>query len=181
MKSQPYAAFGYVLMRVYPDVGQVVTEDALTNNIFTVQNGAPGVGGNVNDVGCGYVWFLCKGKQSYKNLETGQIIVHEAGWTNLTDPTPPGTYEVQFLTPSEHICFSPLGNSDRTPKIPELEFVEMEQGATRTFPVGTKLYVLEGELQINGNTIPSMRQVRVSSSDVQATAAKKTWGFIFKV
>ena len=176
MKSNAYAAFGYVLMRVYPEVGQVTTEDALTNNIFTVNSD-----GTVNNTGNEYVWFLCSGKQSYRNLETGAITVHEGGWTNLTDPTPPGTYAVEFLTPSEHVCFSPLINSDRTPKIPELELVEMEQGTTRVFPNGTKLYVLEGELHINGSTIPSMRQVRVSTGDVTATAARKTWGFIFKV
>jgi hypothetical protein len=181
MDGKGYPAFGYVLVRTKLKAGEVVNDEMMTNNVFTVEDPQPGANGNISGLGAGYVWFLCSGVHSYRDLATGVKDIHETGWCNLVKPMHAGSFEFASETDSEYVCFSPVLNAARKPVLPEIEFVEMEAGQQRLFPVGTKLYILDGELSINGKTFPSMRQVHVKSGDVSALANKKTWGYIFKV
>lgn len=153
----------------------------MSDNIFVVHDATPGVNGKIGSIGYGYVWFLCSGRQSYRNTETGELDLHEPGWCNLVKPMTTGTFEFESITDSEFVCFPPTLNKDRNPRIPDLEFVELQEGESREFAIGTKLYVLEGELVINGKTIPSMRQIHVKSNGAEVIAARKTYGYIFKV
>jgi hypothetical protein len=181
MECKLYPAFGYVLARNWFSAGEVISDEIMTNNVFTVQDPKPGLAGNISNTGQAYVWFLASGQHTYQNLVTGELDVHEPGWCNLVQKMSAGAFEFQSTKDSEYVCFSPVLNAARTPKIPDLEFVEIEAGETATFPIGTKLYVLEGELDINGKSVVSMRQVHVRTGDITAKAKRKTYGYIFKV
>lgn len=176
-----YPAFGYVLARNWLPAGEVFSDEIMTNNVFTVQDPTPGANGNISNTGKSYVWFLASGQHTYRNLVTGEIDVHEPGWCNLVRKMSVGAFEFQSTKDSEYVCFSPVLNAARTPIIPDLEFVEIEAGETASFPVGTKLYVLEGEIEINGKSVVSMRQVHVTTSNITAKAKRKTYAYIFKV
>lgn len=181
MKSKVYPAFGYLIARQFVKAGEIIEDEMLSNNIFVVHDATPGAKGKISSIGHGYVWFLCSGLHSYRNVNTGEIDLHEPGWCNLVKPMSTGTFEFESITDSEFVCFAPTLNKDRNPKIPDLEFVDMQEGESRLLPIGTKLYVLEGELFIGDKTIPSMRQVNVKNHSVEAIATRKTYGYIFKV
>jgi hypothetical protein len=180
VESKPYAAFGYVLVLQSLRAGERITDEMMLDNIFTVHDGSPGVKGNIGSVGFGYVWFLRSGLQSYRNIHTGKIDVHEPGWCNLVNLVDVGVFEFESITDSQYVCFSPVLNKNRNPRIPELDFVEIQEGESRVFPIGTNLYVLDGELAINEKIVPSMRQVYVKSNNLIVLAKKKTYGYIFK-
>lgn len=181
MKSKPYPAFGYTILLNTFDAGEAVTDEMMRNNIFEIYNPAPGASGDIGGKRAGYVWYMVSGVQSYRNIDTNQVELHEPGWCNLVHELTPGTYEFSSVTDSEFVCFSTTINSHKTPSLPELEFVAMDEGEERVFPKGTKLYVLDGELAINQEKIGGMRQVHIKSADTRAIARKRTRGLIFKV
>lgn len=181
MEAKPYPAFGYVLLRTKIKAGELISDDALINNVLYIDNAATDHTGSVNGSKGAYVWLLISGLHEYKNTETGEVKLHEPGWCNLVHKPAAGTYEFDVLEDSEQICFSPTVNSDRVPTIPQLEFFELSDGDSCELAQGTKLYLVSGNLSVAGKTIQSMRQVRIASGDQTVSAVGRCLGFIFKI
>jgi hypothetical protein len=180
MDVKPFPAFGYVLMKAKLKAGEIVSDDMMDKNFFYIDNPTPDSTGSISGSKGAYVWVMLNGIQTYTNLDTGDVDKHEHGWCNLVNPLTAGRFKFDSVTDSEHICFSPRANAHRTPSIPELEFFELGAGQERTIPTGTRLYLVDGELAINGKTIPAMRQVRFGTGATHVKANAQCYGLVFK-
>jgi hypothetical protein len=180
MEAKPFAAFGYVLLRTKLKAGEVVNDEMMENNVFSIDNPTPNETGSISGSTGSYIWVLLNGIQTYTNISTGAVDKHERGWCNLVKPLSAGNFKFDSVTDSEYICLSPRVNAERTPVVPELEFFDLAVGQTRTMPAGTRLYLLDGEMAVDGITISSMRQVRFSSGAATAKANAHCLGLVFK-
>jgi hypothetical protein len=181
MEAKAFPAFGYILLRTKLKAGEVVNDEMMNNNLFSVDNPAPNVEGSISGSNGAYIWMLLHGVHTYTDIATGSVDRHERGWCNLVRPLSVGMYQFDVVEDSEYICFSPRVNHERTPVIPELEYFSLENGESRELPQGTKLYLLDGTLEVAGRDIPAMRQIRLSSGGRKVTAKGSCLGYIFKV
>jgi hypothetical protein len=180
MEQKPYPAFGYVIVRNKVKAGEIFNDEMLKDSIFTVENASPNLTGSISGSEGHYVWTLLSGVHSYTNLETGDVEFHYKGWCNLVNPMQTGIFKFSIVEDGEYICFSPRANKDRSPVMPELEHFEMNDGESKEIKQGTKLYLLDGSLQIGEITMPPMRQIRFKTSDQNVTAIGNCLGYIFK-
>jgi len=181
MDAKPYPAFGYVILRTKLKAGEVVNDEIMQNNLFSIDNPTPDHTGSISGSNGAYIWMLIHGVHTYTNLDNKEVDRHERGWCNLVRPLQAGMYEFAVVEDSEYICFSPRVNKDRTPAIPALEYFALENGQSRELAQGTKLYLLDGVLNIAGKEIPSMRQINLASGSKTVTAIGSCLGYIFKV
>ena len=181
MECKAYPAFGYILLRTKIKAGEVITDEALVENILNITNPALDHTGSINGSDGAFVWLLINGVHTYKHIRTGEVETHEAGWCNLVRKPEAGIYEFNVIEDSDQICFSPILNRKKVPVIPALDFFNLSNGESCTLAQGTKLYLVDGQLNIEGNVVPSMRQINISSENKFVTAVGNCYGLIFKI
>lgn len=181
MDAKPYPAFGYVILRTKLKAGEVINDEVMQSNVFSVDNPSADHTGSISGSNGAYIWMLLDGVHTHTDIETGSVDRHERGWCNLVNPLHVGMYEFSVIEDSVYICFSPVANQTRTPAIPALEYFALENGQSRELAQGTKLYLLDGVLNIAGKEIPSMRQINLASGSKTVTAIGSCLGYIFKV
>jgi hypothetical protein len=181
MEAKAFPAFGYVLLRTKLKAGEVVNDEMMTNNLFSVDNPTPDATGSISGSSGAYIWMLLHGVHTYTDVATGKVDRHERGWCNLVRPLSVGMYEFAVIEDSEYICLSPRANHERTPVTPELEYFALESGESCELPQGTKLYLLDGALDVAGRDVPAMRQIHLASGRHKVTAKGSCLGYIFKV
>jgi hypothetical protein len=181
MNATPYPAFGYVIFRTALLAGETLDNDNLmVNNVMTVYQQTTSTNhGMTGNTGKQYIFYIFSGSHNYRNIETGETYTFTRGYCSLEQGLPVGTYEFNLSESGEFLCFNnAVANQDKT--LPPLEVFKLEAGESTTLPLGTKLYLGEGSLDINGVTIPSMKQIKVVNEDKIATALGDCYGFIFK-
>lgn len=181
MEAKAYPAFGYILLRTKIKAGEVINDEMMNSNLFSVDNPTPDQTGSISGSNGAYIWMLLSGVHTYTDVATGEVDRHERGWCNLVQSLHVGMYEFAVVEDSEYICFSPLVNQYRKPVIPDLEYFALESGQSCELPKGTKLYLLDGALKIAGKDIPAMRQISLASGSQVVTAISSCLGYIFKV
>lgn len=181
MEAKAFAAFGYVLLRTKLKAGELINDEMMSRNVFSVDDPTPDETGSFSGSRGAYIWIMLSGVHTYTNLQTGAIDRHERGWCNLVRPIEVGKHELSVLEDSEYICFSPLVNSERSPTIPPMDLFDLADGESKTLPQGTKLYLIDGQLSVDEKVIPSMRQIRIASQDKEVTAIGRCLGYIFKI
>ncbi len=181
MEAKPFPAFGYVLLKTKLTAGEVVNDEMMQKNIFSIDSPSPDMNGSISGSIGSYIWMLIKGVHTYTNVVTGDVDRHEPGWCNLVNPLSVGMYEFNVVEDSEYICFSPRVNQDRSPAIPSLEYFFLNDGESKEMQAGTKLYLIDGSISVNGITIPSMRQVRIKNNHTQVVAKGRCLGYIFNI
>lgn len=181
MEAKPFPAFGYVLMRTRLKAGELINDEMMQNNLFSIDDPTPNMNGSISGSNGSYIWMLLSGVHTYTDVESGRVDRHERGWCNLVQPLQKGMQRFAVVEDSEYICFSPRVNQRRNPPIPELEYFSLEKGKSVVLSQGTKLYLLDGVLNVAGRNIPSMRQINLASSSQTLTAIEDCLGYIFKV
>ena len=181
MDAKAFPAFGYVILKTKLKAGEVINDEMMQKNIFSIDNATPDVTGSISGSAGSYIWMLISGVHTYTNIITEDIDRHESGWCNLVNPLSVGMYKFDVVEDSEYICFSPIVNKDRSPPIPNLEYFYLDSGGSKELHAGTKLYLVDGLLYVNGNEIPSMRQIRIKNNKTKVTAIKKCLGYIFHI
>lgn len=181
MEAKPYPAFGYVILRTKLKAGEVINDEMMQSNLFSIDNNSPDNTGSVSGSVGSYIWMMIKGVHTYTNIATGEVDRHERGWCNLNNNLKIGMYEFSVVEDSEYICFSPRVNQDRNPAIPKLEYFHLNDGESCKLPQGTKLYLLDGNLSIDNKEIPSMRQINLLSGSKEVKAIGDCLGYIFNI
>jgi hypothetical protein len=178
MAAKLHPAFGYALVRTELQAGEIVYDGHCTNGVLKVD----GVeAGNIQRVGGAlFIWMIANGKHTHTNVQTGEKFTLEGGWCSLNNPLPSGIYSLTIDEDSHSVCLASDVNTDR-PFPPDVEYFSLRAGEARQFPQGTKLYLVEGGLQIDGAVFSNMRQLRFSSGDKIVTANKNSFGLIFNV
>lgn len=179
MDAKPFPAFGYVILKTKLKAGEVINDEMMQSNLFSIDNNSPDHNGSVSGSNGSYIWMMLKGIHTYTNINTGEVYRHERGWCNLNQDLKVGMYEFAVVEDSEYICFSPRVNQNRTPTIPKLEYFHLNDGEVCELKKDTKLYLLDGSLDISGVKIPSMRQINLSSGNKLVKAFGDCLGYIF--
>lgn len=174
METRVYPAFGFVIQRTWLSPGEVYNDKNIKDGVITLTGVAPDGAALIDDQK--FVWVVAKGEHRYLNLDTGVVHNLPQGWSNLNDPLTVGRQQLTVVQDSEHVCVASEINDG---EMPSLAYVRMTAGESREFPVGTKLYILEGDLHIGGVAFQAMRQVRFSSGAKTATANTEVYALIF--
>lgn len=155
--QKAYAAFGYVLVKnTYPanEVVEVTVDDASTATFF---------------------WT--RGKFHSILKDTGEQV---PDWEAGTFINPSDYIKGTFIQtpPVETVvwCYEPKTNRGYTPPLSKFE---LSDGGQSTLTLGTKLFLCEGALEINGNIIQSPTQILVKNGDKQAVARGQCYGILF--
>ena len=87
---------------------------------------------------------------------------------------PAGTYIFTASTDSEWWCINYAANNN---KLPNVSMFRLNSGETITLPVGTKLFVCEGDHTINGTAATSPTSYDVSLAPATIFATTNCYGF----
>lgn len=179
MKQTPYAAFGYVILRNECEVGDVINDEVLKNNVYTVQRPSHLEDGNYSGLGHGYSHLYCAGKVKVTNTYTGEVHERLPGWSNIQRPETVGSFLIEFLEPYVAYCISPVINAGKTPRIPNTEVFALKAGESTNLSVGTNLFFGYGKIKIGQKEFSSPGQIKISTSDVVVEAFEDSYGLIF--
>jgi hypothetical protein len=159
MRTNPKAAFGYVVIVADVDAGEE-RDIKLTDEGYTTSGH----------------YFYTKGRVKNHIVETGEVLEDRvAGWLNTEHPdgraSTPGTVHDVFLEDSQWLCI-PYNLNNK--KLPDLASLILTAGETATLTNGTNLYLVRGSLEINGKTFMGPTQIRIRSGDSTATSIGDT-------
>ena len=90
-----------------------------------------------------------------------------------------GTFRADFVEPTTLFCINALTNREKGSTVPNTTYFGLSAGQKATIPNGTKLFLADGELLINGNSIKGSRQIYFGSGDKEVEALQNTYGYIF--
>ena len=180
MEAKAYPAFGYIIVKIKTIAGEVLNTEPIINNEMSLDNASNDLTGSINKSKAYYAWTIISGKHKYTNLNTGEEVVRESGWSSLVDPLSVGTIKWQILEDGDYVCFSPVVNVHKIPIMPKLEFFSMADGEEKQIKQDTKLYLLNGSLKIDNVVMPEMRQIHFKTGDKNVVAIGKVLGYIFK-
>lgn len=155
MKQKPFACFGYVLIANYYDAGEV----------FEVRSSSDSK----------TVLFCVKGHTIGRNKQTGEVLEeYVPGWfaTEHIDMV----YENTAEEASVCFCFDPKRHNDY---VPPMDVVNSASGETVVCAAGTRLFLCEGTLNIDGKDFVGPCQVLTQGAK-QATAVTDVYGLIIK-
>lgn len=157
-KQKLHAAFGHVLMcNTYED-GETFRAD--------IKNDAP------------WTMYWAKGLFKNKNITTNSTwIDFPAGFIARPGDYTSGVFEHTSMGESIVFCFDPMLNHRYTPGI---ETWEIDADQQITMPVGTKLFLCEGEILVDDKRIQGPMQVSIKTTDKVITGGTKCYGLIFK-
>lgn len=179
MKQTPYSAFGYIILRNECDVGDIINDAILKNNVYSVLRPSHLEDGNYSDQGCGYSFLYCAGKLKVTNIYSGAVEERTAGWSNINQPEKVGFYLIEFLEPFVGYCISPNENAEKKPKIPNTSVFSLKAGESTTLSVGTNLFFGYGKLKIGTKEVSNPGQVTISTNDVLVEALEDSYGLFF--
>jgi hypothetical protein len=156
--QKPYAFFGYVLIKnTYPagkPIKVVVNADSVATLLWT------------------------KGTFTGVRDETGEAIESLTPGAFVTpDQYVYGTFTQTPLGETDVWCFDPKANRGFTPPLRKFE---LAAGETQILLQGTKLFLCEGGLVVNGNVVNKPTQIFVKTNDIEVTAATQVYGIIFE-
>lgn len=155
MKQKPYACFGYVLIANYYDKDEVF-EVRSTSDSKTVL-------------------FGVKGRTVNRNKETGEVI----------EICGPGYYATEHLdmiyenTAEEDaicFCFDPKRHNGY---VPPMDVVNMAEQESATLAAGTRLFLCQGTIKVDGKEFTGPCQVLLQGAKV-ITAVTDVYGLIIK-
>lgn len=149
-----------------------VAKDTVTSLEPYVQNTMV-VGSTFNNV-----WYWYSGKTTYTNTKTNETITFERGDDTLTTPIPSGEWNATFAEDTRILCLMPHNNPNKLPLSSHLTKFFMKAGDAQELPIGTKLFVGEGSIEINGNTIQGPREVYFKTENKTVKAISDVFGFI---
>lgn len=153
MKMDSFRCHGYVIVRTTFRRGEVVNDEALSSNYFTVEQD-----GSLQGSGF-YHWFLASGHHTHENLETGAVVDQHRGWNTKDFPLVAGEYKLEVRDPSVVWCLNTKANDS----MPDFDFhhVKMDEGyVDHTFNDGDKIFLMDGGFMINGKEINGPQQIR---------------------
>lgn len=182
MESKSYPAFGYVVVRNSFPAGHVMDDDEIfSNGCFTITNPSPYADGKFGPPQGGYQWLYISGRIQHTNTETQAVQQRTRGFCNLDTPETIGTFRVESLEDSVIYCTSPFINKEKNPVSPNTTCFRLPQGQTAALVEGTKLFLADGTIEVNGVQIEGPRQVhvRVGTGPRQVTALSDCLGYIF--
>lgn len=141
--------------------------------------------------------FTVKVSREGARSESANFTLHTSGVLNarcLTDDLPmipqrlpgmstkdlnslrAGEFEFSAQGDARWWCVNWLKNEG---KLPELEPVVMTAGTSRTFPIGSRLFLGEGAATVNGSAIELPSSVKASTQDIEVICSADTYGFLF--
>lgn len=167
MDSKPYRAFGYVVVMNRFFAGEDLNLPPVANNLFTVGDEFP------------YVWMYTDGSVISTNTATGEQKLRQAGDCTVTDPWPKGEWLVSNATDYDVCCIAADANQGKNPPIPPLAPFSMKAGEVRVIAKGTRLFLAEGQIDIEGVVAAGVRPIDFASGDKTVTAITDAYGLIF--
>ncbi len=168
MISKTFPAFGRFIIRNEIEAGEILEDDIFRDGIFTA------------DDSFAFVWVYSKGLIRNVNVDTGVEMDRPAGYNNLDQPEPVGTWRAHVVEPTVVFCMPPVWvNAVSPPLIKQLRYFYLAAGQSIMLEHGTKLSLCDGKLRVGDKVIPSMRQVQVSNGDREALAIDDCYGILF--
>lgn len=155
MKQKPFACFGYVLIANYYDEGEVF-EVRLTANSKTAL-------------------FFVKGHVVCYDKDTNEFI-EEYFPGAYADVHREGVFKDVAVEASVCFCFDPKRHNDY---VPPMGIVNLAQGEENICAAGTRLFLCEGTLSIDGQEFTGPCQILMQGVK-QATALTDAYGLIIK-
>lgn len=141
--------------------------------------------------------FLAEVTKSGPRADSANFTLHSAGILNakcLTDNLPvvpqrlpgmssldlndmrTGTFEFTAEQASRWWCI----NWDRNGgKLPDVAPIVMAAGTSRTFPLGSRLFLVEGVAAVNGASVELPASIKATTQDVEVVSSADTYGFLF--
>jgi hypothetical protein len=168
MEQKTFPAFGHYVVKNEIEQGEVINDDFIKKGVFTA------------DADFKQIWLQISGRVRHVEVNTGESYVRLPGHCSLTTPEPVGKWRIEPLEPYTVFCIPYAGVNVTEPAlIDTLQLFTLSDGESTTIPVGTKLSLCSGSLQVGDVTLPPLRQIGFSSGDKVVTAIGKCWGFIF--
>jgi len=183
MEQKTFPAFGYVVVKNTFPAGHVMNDgEIFLNGYFTVTNPSPYADGKFGPPQGGYQWLYISGCVQHTNVETQEVQQRTRGFCNLDTSERIGTFKVEYLEDSVVYCTSPVLNKDKFPVSPNTTCFRLPQGQTTTLAQNTKLFLVDGIIEVSELQITGPRQVhvRVESGPRQVTAVSDCLGYIFE-
>jgi hypothetical protein len=141
--------------------------------------------------------FRAEVTQSGPRSNSANFTLHSAGVLNakcLTDDLPMITHRLPGmstldLNPLRAGTFEFLAEQDSTwwcinfkssnSSLPNIAPVVIESNTSRTFHIGSRLFLGEGEATLNGNTLEFPISLRANTQNIEITCTANTYGFLF--
>lgn len=174
-----YPAFGWLVVKDLFDAGEVFSNELFTENVYTVHNPSPYSDGRYGNTPCGYQWLYVRGQAKVTNLETGTATYRTPGHCNLVTSEQIGTFKVEFLEPTTLFCINALTNTTKGSTVPNTTYFGLKAGQKTTLANGTKLFLVDGSLSINGTAFDGTRQIKISTGDKEVEALQDSYGYVF--
>jgi hypothetical protein len=126
-------------------------------------------------------WLMVSGKMEITNIDTGEIEMRTGGESNLITPEKIGRYRGRCLEPSVVFSIWPENNTLCSPTVPLIDYFHLNQNENYIAPVGTKLFLASGTIEIESKEYKGSTVVGVKTKPgVTMTAISECYGFLFK-
>jgi len=175
-------AFGYIITKtLYEPSDTIVNKDCKFFNIDEYEIKSPLVisklhyNGNDNCI----IWLNTKGHMRIVNKETNEVEDRYAGASNLLKEEKIGKYVGRCIEPATVFSIWFESNLDQSPIIPNVKYFKLNKGETYNAPLGTKLFLAEGTIYINGQTFEGTRQIKVSTEPKTFLGLTDCYGLLF--
>jgi len=141
--------------------------------------------------------FLAEVTKSGPRADSANFTLHSAGILNakcLSDDLPvipqrlpgmssldlnplrAGMFEFTAEQAARWWCINWNRNGNR---LPDVAPIVIPAGTSRTFPVGSRLFLAEGEATINGTAVEFPSSVRANTQNIEVICTANTYGFLF--
>jgi hypothetical protein len=161
--QKPYAAFGYVLIKntyIANEVVEVTVNDASISTFFWTKGGFKSINKATGEPMPDWV--------------AGDFVKPDDYIKN--DPYIKGTFLQTPIGETIVWCYDPKLNRQFEPFLSKFN---LSDGITTSLPQGTKLFLCEGTLVIDGQEINSPTQVYLKNGDKEALAQGQCYGILF--
>jgi hypothetical protein len=175
----PHAAFGYIILKNEVSAGETVDDNLIKGGSLVIYNPSTFEDGRFGDFDSGCVWLYIQGDVRHTNIFTNEQKHRTRGYCNLETPEDVGFFKIDIMADTKMFCISPTMNEEKTPRVPHVTFFKLLSGQSQELPAGTKLFLADGELSINGSNLTGARQIHVGSNARTATAVSDSYGFLF--
>lgn len=182
-----YPAFGYVVLKTtYKPSAQ--GETGINDPSCSILKGTSWVVPSLfdanksvySDTDFGEIWFYTKGHVRVTNKNTNTIQDRPAGFCNLDTPEVVGSFVGECLEEAVVFSIEPRLNYQKSPVVPMVSTFKLQQGNTFDAPVGTKLFLAQGTLTIDGKQFTDGAQIGVYTSQKTLQGVTDCYGFVFK-
>lgn len=166
MESKQFPAFDYVIIKNKIEAGEIIDDDTLEDNVYLY---------NENFL---TVWLQTSGLSTHTNV-SGEVQLRSTGDSTISKPLMPGSNTIVFNEQSDVFCVSPIANKHKNPKVPPLDHFSLKAGQSVTLPLGTKLFLASGSLNLGGIIVDKIRQVELVTGARLCTANTDCLGLLF--